>query len=81
MDSVTVHKKIIHGFLTLTFRRVLLLLITFFVTNVWLARILSPEIIGVFNIGTSILAFFTYFSDVGRYCRASHFITEAFCFQ
>ncbi len=65
MDSVTVHKKIIHGFLTLTFRRVLLLLITFFVTNVWLARILAPEIIGVFNIGTSILAFFTYFSDVG----------------
>jgi O-antigen/teichoic acid export membrane protein len=43
----------------------LLLLITFFVTNIWLARILSPEIIGVFNIGTSILAFFTYFSDVG----------------
>lgn len=64
MDSVTVHKKIIHGFLTLTFRRVLLLLITFFVTNVWLARILAPEIIGVFNIGTSILAFFTYSSDV-----------------
>lgn len=65
MDSLSVNKKLIQGFLTLTFRRVVLLAITFFVTNIWLAKILSPEIIGIFNIGTAILTFFTYFSDVG----------------
>lgn len=65
MDTKTLNKKLISGFLTLTFRRIILLVITYLVTNIWLAKILTPDIIGVFNIATSILTFFTYFSDVG----------------
>lgn len=63
--SSSLNKKIIHGFLTLTFRRALLYAITFLVTNIWLAKILLPSVIGVFNIANSILTFFTYFSDIG----------------
>lgn len=65
MDSKSIDKKIIHGFLTLTFRKAALLVIVFLVTNIWLARILPPSIIGIFNIANSILTFFTYFSDIG----------------
>lgn len=61
----SLNKKIVHGFLTLTFRRVILLAITFLVTNIWLAKILTPDVIGIFNIATSILTFFAYFSDIG----------------
>lgn len=65
MDTRSVNKKIIHGFLTLTFRKAALLAIIFLVTNVWLARILPPSVIGIFNIANSILTFFAYFSDIG----------------
>ncbi len=65
MDPKSLNQKIIHGFLTLTFRRVLLLAISFIVTNIWLAKILPPDVIGVFNIATSLLTFFAYFSDIG----------------
>ncbi len=65
MNIELVSKKLISGFLTLTFRRAALYTVRFFTINIILARILSPSTIGVFNIANSILAFFSYFSDIG----------------
>lgn len=65
METQTIHKKLIHGFLGLTFRQTVLLGINFLTINIILARILPVEVIGIFNIGNTILSFFTYFSDIG----------------
>lgn len=65
MNIQAINKKLFSGFLTLTFRRAVLLTINFLTINIVLARILPPSTIGIFNIGSSILAFFTYFSDIG----------------
>lgn len=65
MESQILKKKIISSFLSLTFRRAILLAINFFTINIILARILPVSTIGVFNIANSILAFFTFFSDIG----------------
>ncbi|HEY5601084.1 MAG TPA: oligosaccharide flippase family protein [Patescibacteria group bacterium] len=63
----TLKQRVIRGFFTLTFRRVALFGITFAVINLILPRVFPPEtgIIGILNIGNSILAFFQFFSDVG----------------
>lgn len=65
MDAKNINKKLISGFLTLSFRKAILLAISFSTINLVLARILPVEIIGIFNIANSILAFFSYFSDIG----------------
>lgn len=65
MDTKTINRKLISGFLTLTFRRAALFGMMWLNNNLFLARILPPDIIGIFNIATSVLIFFTYFSDVG----------------
>lgn len=65
MDAVTLKKKIASGFLSLTFRKAALLAINYITINLILARILPVEVIGIFNIANSILAFFTFFSDIG----------------
>ncbi len=65
MDVKSINKKLITGFLTLSFRKAILLAISFATINLVLARILPVEIIGIFNIANSILAFFSYFSDIG----------------
>ncbi len=65
MDNKTINRKIISGFFTLTFRRAALFGVMWLNNNLLLARILPPEIIGIFNIATSVLMFFTYFSDIG----------------
>jgi len=65
MDTKLLNKKMLSGFVSLTFRRVLLLAINFLVINIILAKILPVEVIGVFNIANSFLAFFTFFSDIG----------------
>lgn len=65
MDTKIINRKIISGFFTLTFRRAALFGIMWLNNNLLLARILPPEIIGIFNIATSVLMFFTYFSDIG----------------
>lgn len=65
MNLEAIQKKLVSGFLTLAFRRALLYVVIFANTNLFLARILPPEIIGIYNIGNSILAFFTFFSDFG----------------
>lgn len=65
MDTKTINRKIISGFFTLTFRRAALFGVMWFNNNLLLARILPPDVIGIFNIATSVLMFFTYFSDIG----------------
>lgn len=65
MDIKRVNKKLISGFLTLSFRKAILLAISFATINLVLARILPVPVIGIFNIANSILAFFGYFSDIG----------------
>lgn len=65
MNIKSLNKKLISGFLTLSFRKAILLAISFATINLVLARILPVEIIGIFNIANSILAFFSYFSDIG----------------
>ncbi len=65
MDLQELNKRLISGFLTLTFRRAALYAIRFATINLILARILEPGVIGIFNIANSILAFFTFFSDIG----------------
>lgn len=65
MDTKTINRKIISGFFTLTFRRAILFGVMWLNNNLLLARILPPDIIGIFNIATSVLLFFTYFSDIG----------------
>src|SRR3989344_2348440 len=65
MEVQTINKKLVSGFLSLTFRQGVLLAFNFFTINIILARVLPVEIIGIFNIGNTILSFFTYFSDVG----------------
>lgn len=65
MNPKTINRKIISGFFTLTFRRAALFGVMWLNNNLLLARILPPDIIGIFNIATSVLMFFTYFSDIG----------------
>lgn len=65
MEAAYVNKKLITGFLTLSFRKAILLAISFVTINLVLARILPVNVIGIFNIASSILAFFSYFSDIG----------------
>lgn len=65
MDIKTLSHRTIKGMISLTFRRFALLAINFATINLFLARILPVETIGIFNIANSILAFFTFFSDIG----------------
>lgn len=65
MELESVRKKIASGFLSLTFRKAALLAINYLTINLILARVLPVSTIGVFNIANSILAFFTFFSDIG----------------
>lgn len=65
MDTPVLTKKLVRGFLSLSFRRATLLAINFLTINIVLARILPVSDIGIFNIANSVLAFFAYFSDIG----------------
>lgn len=65
MDLKVINKRLISGFLSLTFSQALLLAINFITINIVLARILPVGVIGIFNIGNTILSVFTFFSDVG----------------
>lgn len=65
MDIKTINKRLISGFLSLSFGQALLLGLNFFVINIFLARILPVETIGIFNIGNTFISLFTFFSDIG----------------
>ncbi len=65
MELQTLNKKIILGLLVLSVRTLILTALSYITINLILARILSPAIIGVFDIANSVLAFTTFFSDIG----------------
>ena len=64
-DLNTIFRKAIKGAFSLTLRRVLLLVINFVSLNIVLAKVLPVPTLGVFIIANSVLAFFTFFSDIG----------------
>jgi len=53
------------SFLSLIGRRIFLRIIGFITINIILARTLPLETLGIFNIATSIITFFAFFSDIG----------------
>jgi O-antigen/teichoic acid export membrane protein len=65
IDIQTISKKAVRGAFSLTLRRAALLGLNFITINLILAKILPVSTIGVFNIANSVLAFFTFFSDIG----------------
>jgi O-antigen/teichoic acid export membrane protein len=65
MELKTIKRRAIRGGFSLTFRRIALLAINFITLNIILAKILPVSTLGIFIIANSILAFFTFFSDIG----------------
>ncbi len=64
IDIASVKKRSIRGVLALTSRTFVMQLITF-VSNLLLTIFLSPQIFGVYFVVSAIIAFLTYFSDIG----------------
>ncbi len=60
-----IKKRVVSSFLSLTVRQILLRAIGFISINLILARILPVETLGIFNVATAIVTFFTFFSDIG----------------
>ncbi len=60
-----IKKRALNSFFSLLTRQVVLRAIGFISINIILAQILSPNSLGIFNIATSIITFFSFFSDVG----------------
>lgn len=65
LDVQTINQRAIKGFFSLTIRRVALQLVSFITINLILARILPVSTLGIFNIGIAIIAFFSFFADIG----------------
>lgn len=65
LNVQTISKRAIKGAFSLTLRRVALQAISFLTINIILARILPVSTLGIFNIGAAIIAFFSFFSDIG----------------
>ncbi len=65
MEMDKLQRKLVRGFISLTFRKIILDAINFVTIFVILAKVLPIQIIGIYSIAQSILSFFTYFSDVG----------------
>ena len=60
-----IKKRVKSSFVNLMIRQIALRAIGFISINLILARILSVEVIGIFNIATAIITFFAFFSDIG----------------
>lgn len=65
MTTPDIHKKLIKGFLSLTFRKMFLDLINFVTIYIVVAKHVSVETFGIFAIASIILGIFSYFSDIG----------------
>lgn len=67
LDLQVIKKRAVSAFFSLTLRRIALQAITFISINLILARIYPPEtgILGIYNLGAAIIAFMSYFSDIG----------------
>ncbi len=64
IDIAAVKKRSIRGVFALTSRTFVMQIITF-AANLLLTIFLSPEIFGIYFVVTAIIAFLTYFSDIG----------------
>lgn len=64
LDIASVKKRSIRGVFALTSRTFVMQLITF-VANLLLTIFLSPQVFGVYFVVSAIIAFLTYFSDIG----------------
>ncbi|MBI3485321.1 oligosaccharide flippase family protein [Candidatus Daviesbacteria bacterium] len=60
-----IKKRLKSSFVSLFARQILLRAIGFISINIVLARLLSVETLGIFNIATAIVSFFAFFSDIG----------------
>lgn len=60
-----IKKRLVVSFMSLTARQIALRALSFVSINIILARILPVETLGIFNIASSIITFFAFFSDVG----------------
>lgn len=60
-----IKKRLALSFMSLTARQIALRALSFVSINIILARILPIETLGIFNIATSIVTFFAFFSDIG----------------
>ncbi len=65
MEISEVQKRLLSGFLSLTFRKFILLGINLLTINIFLARLLPVEVMGIFYIANTIQSFFIFFSDFG----------------
>lgn len=65
MEIDKLQKKVIKGFVSLSFRKVVLDAINFITIFIILAKVLPIQIIGIYGVAQSIVSFFSYFSDVG----------------
>jgi len=64
LDIASVKKRSIRGVFALTSRTFVMQLITF-IANLLLTIFLSPQVFGVYFVVSAIIAFLTYFSDIG----------------
>lgn len=74
-----IKKRVLSSFMSLTARQIALRAISFITLNLILARILSVETLGIFNIATSVITFFAFFSDIGlaaSLIQKKHEVTE-----
>lgn len=60
-----VKRRVIPAIISLVGRQAALQLITFITINLVLAAVLPVRVIGIFDIASSIIIFFQYFSDIG----------------
>lgn len=60
-----IKKRVLSSFMSLTARQIALRAISFITLNIVLAKALPVSTLGIFNVATSVVTFFAFFSDVG----------------
>lgn len=65
LSVAEIKKRLLSSFMSLTARQIALRSISFITLNIVLARTLPVETLGIFNIATSVITFFAFFSDIG----------------
>ena len=64
LELETISKRAVKGAFTLTTRKFLLQIVSY-LGSIFLARLLTPEIFGIFAIVSFVIAFFSFFSNAG----------------
>lgn len=65
LTTSEVKRRVARSFVSLTGRQIALRAISFISINIILAKVLPVSTLGIFNIATSIITFFAFFSDIG----------------